>query len=91
MAGSLLFMPRLYGQAHLMDTDIPGLLLWAATALAFWKGLYEPAPAMAGRGRNPAGPGICRENGRGYGALTAAPLVGGRASTKNPRATGWAI
>ena len=42
MAGSLLFMPRLYGQAHLMDTDIPGLLLWAATALAFWKGLHEP-------------------------------------------------
>jgi hypothetical protein len=36
MAGSLLLMPRLYGQAHLMDTDIPGLLLWSATALAFW-------------------------------------------------------
>ena len=31
-------MPRLYGQAHLIDTDTPGLLLWAATALAFWKG-----------------------------------------------------
>jgi hypothetical protein len=42
MAGSLLLMPRLYGQAHLIDTDTPGLLLWAATALAFWKGLYEP-------------------------------------------------
>ncbi|APW59118.1 glycosyltransferase family 39 protein [Paludisphaera borealis] len=42
MAGSLLLMPRLYGQAHLMDTDIPGLLLWASTALCFWKGLYEP-------------------------------------------------
>ena len=42
MAGSLLLMPRLYGQAHLMDTDTPGLLLWAATALAFWKGLHEP-------------------------------------------------
>jgi hypothetical protein len=40
MAGSLLFMPRLYGQAHLIDTDIPGLLLWAATALAFWNGLH---------------------------------------------------
>jgi 4-amino-4-deoxy-L-arabinose transferase-like glycosyltransferase len=40
-AGSLLFMPRLYGQAHLIDTDIPGLLLWAAASLAFWKGLYE--------------------------------------------------
>ncbi len=42
MAGSLLLMPRLYGQAHLIDTDTPGLLLWAATALAFWKGLHEP-------------------------------------------------
>ena len=42
MAGSLLFMPRLYGQAHLIDTDMPGLLLWAATAVAFWKGLHEP-------------------------------------------------
>jgi 4-amino-4-deoxy-L-arabinose transferase-like glycosyltransferase len=41
-AGSLLCMPRLYGQAHLIDTDTPGLLLWAATALAFWKGLHEP-------------------------------------------------
>lgn len=41
-AGSLLLMPRLYGQAHLIDTDTPGLMLWAATALAFWNGLYEP-------------------------------------------------
>jgi 4-amino-4-deoxy-L-arabinose transferase-like glycosyltransferase len=41
MAGSLLLMPRLYGQAHLVDTDIPGLLLWVAATLAFWKGLYE--------------------------------------------------
>ncbi len=41
-AGSLLSMPRLYGQAHLVDTDTPGLLLWAATALAFWKGVHEP-------------------------------------------------
>ena len=41
MAGSLLLMPRLYGQAHLAETDIPGLLLWAATALAFWNGLHE--------------------------------------------------
>ena len=39
MAGSLLLMPRLYGQAHLIDTDIPGLLLWAAAAIAFWNGL----------------------------------------------------
>jgi hypothetical protein len=42
MAGSLLLMPRLYGQAHLIDTDTPGLLLWAATALAFWNALHEP-------------------------------------------------
>jgi 4-amino-4-deoxy-L-arabinose transferase-like glycosyltransferase len=41
MAASLLLMPRLYGQAHLIDTDIAGLLLWAATALAFWNGLHE--------------------------------------------------
>lgn len=41
-AGSLLFLPRLYGQAHLIDTDIPGLLLWGATAIAFWKGVSEP-------------------------------------------------
>ncbi len=41
-AGSLLLMPRLYGQAHLAETDIPGLLIWTATALAFWKGLHEP-------------------------------------------------
>ena len=41
-AGALLLMPRLYGQAHLIDTDIPGLMLWAATAVAFWKGLTEP-------------------------------------------------
>ena len=40
-AGSLLLMPRLYGQAHLIDTDTPGLLIWAATALAFWNGLHE--------------------------------------------------
>ena len=42
MAGSLLLMPRVYGDAHVAGTDAPGLLLWAATALAFWKGLYEP-------------------------------------------------
>jgi 4-amino-4-deoxy-L-arabinose transferase-like glycosyltransferase len=41
-AGSLLLMPRLYGDAHIAGTDTPGLLLWAATAIAFWKGLYEP-------------------------------------------------
>ncbi|WP_165072504.1 ArnT family glycosyltransferase [Paludisphaera rhizosphaerae] len=42
MAGALLFMPRVHGQAHLLDTDIPGLFIWACTALAFWKGLNEP-------------------------------------------------
>ena len=47
-AGALLLMPRVYGDGHIAGTDTPGLLLWAATALAFWKGLYEPA---AGRWR----------------------------------------
>lgn len=41
MAGSFLLMPRVYGQAHLLDTDIPGMFLWAATALAFWNGLHD--------------------------------------------------
>ena len=41
-AGALLFMPRVYGDCHLATTDPPGLLLWPATALACWKGLYEP-------------------------------------------------
>ena len=41
-AASLLLMPRLYGQAHLFDTDTPGVLIWVATAVAFWKGLCEP-------------------------------------------------
>jgi hypothetical protein len=40
--GALLLLPRVYGQAHLIDTDIPGLLLWIAAALAFWRGLNEP-------------------------------------------------
>lgn len=42
MAGALLCMPRVYGDGHIAGTDMPGLLLWAATALAFWKGLHEP-------------------------------------------------
>jgi hypothetical protein len=42
MAGSLLLMPRVYGDGHIAGTDTPGLWLWAATALAFWKGLHEP-------------------------------------------------
>lgn len=41
-AGALLLTPRVYGDAHIAGTDMPGLLLWAATALAFWKGLYDP-------------------------------------------------
>ncbi len=42
-AGALLLMPRVYGDGHIAGTDTPGLLIWAATSLAFWKGLYEPA------------------------------------------------
>jgi 4-amino-4-deoxy-L-arabinose transferase-like glycosyltransferase len=41
-AASLLLMPRLYAHAHIAGTDTPGLLLWAATAVAFWKGMVEP-------------------------------------------------
>ena len=41
-AFALLFMPRVYGDAHLAVTDMPGLILWVAATLAFWKGLYEP-------------------------------------------------
>jgi len=42
-AGSLLTMPRVYGDAHVAGTDMPALLLWAAAAVAAWKGLNEPA------------------------------------------------
>jgi 4-amino-4-deoxy-L-arabinose transferase-like glycosyltransferase len=41
-AAALVLMPRVYGQAHLMDTDIPGMALWLAAALACWKGVEEP-------------------------------------------------
>ncbi|WP_165220938.1 glycosyltransferase family 39 protein [Aquisphaera insulae] len=41
MAGSLVLMPRVYGQAHLIDTDTPGLFLWAAASIALWNGLHE--------------------------------------------------
>lgn len=41
-AGSLLLMPRLYGDGHIAGTDTPGLLLWATAAVAFWNGLHEP-------------------------------------------------
>lgn len=40
-AGSLLLMPRVYGDGHIAATDTPGLFLWAATTVAFWKGLYD--------------------------------------------------
>ncbi len=40
-AGSLVMMPRVYGQAHLVDTDTPGLLIWTAAAAAFWRGLRD--------------------------------------------------
>ena len=41
-AGALLLMPRVYGDGHIAGTDTLGLLLWAVTALAFWKGIHEP-------------------------------------------------
>ena len=34
--------PGVYGDGHIAAPTRPGLLLWAATALAFWKGLHEP-------------------------------------------------
>ena len=54
----------------------PGLLLWAATALAFWKGLHEPnGQALAGPGRHPARPGLRREDGGGRRARAAPGLA----------------
>ncbi len=44
-AGALALMPRLYGHAHIAGTDMPGLLIWAGAALAFWDGL---SPESAG-------------------------------------------
>lgn len=41
-SGSLLLMPRVYADAHLIGTDIPGMLIWSAAAFAFWNGLHEP-------------------------------------------------
>ena len=85
MAGSLLLMPRLYGQAHLVDTDIPGLFLWAATALAFWKGLHErDGPALAGARRGAPGPGVRREDGGGGRARAPAALAGRRPPAPEP-------
>ncbi len=42
-ACALLCMPRVYGDAHLAVTDMPGMFLWVAATLAFWKGLHEPS------------------------------------------------
>jgi len=41
-AGALLLMPRPFGDAHIAGTDMPGMLLWSLTAIAFWKGIYDP-------------------------------------------------
>lgn len=41
-ACSLMLMPRVFGQAHLIDTDTAGMMLWTMAAFAFWKGLNEP-------------------------------------------------
>lgn len=41
-AGSLLLMPRVYGDGHIAGTDMPGLLIWSAAAVAAWKGLHDP-------------------------------------------------
>lgn len=39
---SLLFMPRLVGDAHIVGTDVTMLFFWTITALLFWKCLEEP-------------------------------------------------
>ena len=98
-AGSLLLMPRVYGDGHIAATDTPGLLLWAATALAFWKGLHEPD---ARRWRVAvgvlAGPGVRREDGGGDGPGPAPGLAGRRPPARGPSpaegagptgSTGW--
>ncbi|WP_152049554.1 glycosyltransferase family 39 protein [Tautonia marina] len=41
-AGSLLTLPRVYGDAHIFGTDVPGMMIWLLTAIATWKGLTEP-------------------------------------------------
>ncbi len=40
-SGALLLMPRVYGDGHIAGTDAPGLLLWGATAVAFWNALHD--------------------------------------------------
>jgi 4-amino-4-deoxy-L-arabinose transferase-like glycosyltransferase len=83
-AGSLLLMPRLYGQAHLIDTDMPGLLLWVAAALAFWKGLNEP---RARRWRVLVGVllGLAFVEKMGT-VMVALPILAWLAATRLPRA-----
>ncbi len=91
-AGSLLLMPRVYGDGHIAATDTPGLLLWAATSIAFWKGLYEPgAPALAGPGRDPAWAGVPRKDGGCGGSPAARSLADRRPFPKSfSRRAGWA-
>ncbi|MDB5353486.1 MAG: hypothetical protein JWN86_4733 [Planctomycetota bacterium] len=82
-AGSLLLMPRLFGQAHLIDTDTPGLLLWAAATCAFWKGLTEP---NAGRWRVALGVIVGLAFVEKMGAvLVVLPILGWLALTALPR------
>ena len=47
-AGALLFMPRVFGDGHIAGTDMPGLLLWGATAVAFWNALHARRAADGG-------------------------------------------
>jgi hypothetical protein len=44
-AGALLLMPRIFGDGHIAGTDMPGLLLWGAAAIAFWNALQATAGA----------------------------------------------
>ena len=82
-AGSLLVMPRLYGQAHLIDTDIPGLMLWAMGSCAFWKGLHEP---RAGRWRVAVGVIVGLAFVEKMGAvLVVLPILAWLALTAMPR------
>jgi hypothetical protein len=39
-AGALLLMPRVFGDGHIAGTDMPGMLLWGAAAVAFWDALH---------------------------------------------------
>jgi hypothetical protein len=39
-AAALLLMPRVHGDGLIAGTDMPALMLWAATAVAFWNALH---------------------------------------------------